>query len=71
MSCKDCAFAFKRYEHQSAYLECRKRAPIAGDKESGVRGRQAIWPDVSGNDYCGEFQRTLQDLAHPRHKDTP
>lgn len=54
-NCAHCRFAKMRYEHQSAYWECRRRAPSVGNSNGSALGARGVFPDVQGDDWCGEF----------------
>jgi len=71
MNCSSCLFFKQGYKENG---NCKRRAPIAIDDM--LQGVCAVWPSVSQNDYCGDYEsrKTIEqmrdedlvhDLDHP------
>ena len=65
MNCSECAFGFSYMINSSEFVECRRHAPtphgvtVIPDVDADpCYDASPVWPLVSDNDWCGEFQRS-------------
>lgn len=69
-ACKNCYFFRQEYGREPPYSnfdqgDCRLHGPIAPIEIANCynSGKKALWPQVKGDDYCGDFQQNeeIQD----------
>ena len=57
-SCGNCFHAQRVFSHQYARLECHRHAPLLPLQNwSQTHGAHGVWPGVSADDSCGDFER--------------